>query len=187
MDCRTLRSEEKFSVQLKKQRSGPEREKKGSSILRGRQLWSKQFCSLLHFFSVFFRWHSRCPFPCSISRRSQVCTSERRRDKEPVLLEGRAGGAAEQHKPSTALDYCFPSAHLGVAARSGGPDAGRGRGPQAPALNAPPRTPRTSSAAPFAFSSSVSAFAFRDCGWTNPLEWRPGPVTAPGRFLLLAT
>lgn len=71
------------------------------------------------------------PFP-----RLQVCTSERRRDKEPVLLEGHITGAAEQHKPSTALD-CLPSAHLGVTARSGGPDAGRGRRPQTPALNAP--------------------------------------------------
>lgn len=75
---------------------------------------------------------SPAPFP-----RLQVCTSERRRDKEPVLLEGHVTGASEQHKPSTALD-CFPSTHLGVAARSCGPDTGWGRRPQTPALNATP-------------------------------------------------
>lgn len=64
-----------------------------------------------------------------------MCTSEWRRDKEPVLLEGELSGAVEQHKPTTALDYCFPSAQLGVPARGGGPHAGRGRGTQTPTLN----------------------------------------------------
>lgn len=101
-------------------------------MFRGQRLWTKQFRSLLLTPGL-----SLAPFP-----RLQVCASERRRDKEPVLLEGHVGGAAEQHKPSAALDYCFPSAHLGVSARSGGPDAGRGRRAQTPALNTP-RPPTT--------------------------------------------
>lgn len=64
----------------------------------------------------------------------QMCTSKWRRDKEPVLLEGELSGAVEQHKPTTALDYCFPSAQLGVPARGGGSHTGRGRGTQTPTL-----------------------------------------------------
>lgn len=61
--------------------------------------------------------------------------SMRRGDKEFVLLEGKLSGAVKQHKSITALDYCFPSAQLGVPSRSGGPHAGRGRRTQIPTLN----------------------------------------------------
>lgn len=64
-----------------------------------------------------------------------MCPPERRGDKESVLLEGEHGGAVKQHKSTTALDYCFPSAQLGVPARSGGPHTGRGRRTQIPTLN----------------------------------------------------
>lgn len=59
----------------------------------------------------------------------------RRGDKESVLLEGELSGAVKQHKSATALDYCFPSAQLGVPPRGGGPHAGRGRRTQIPTLN----------------------------------------------------
>lgn len=60
---------------------------------------------------------------------------KRRGDKESVLLEGELSGAVKQHKSTTALDYCFPSAQLGVTTRSGGPHTGRGRWTQIPTLN----------------------------------------------------
>lgn len=63
-----------------------------------------------------------------------MCPPVWRRDKEPVRLEGELRGAAHQHKPTPALDYCFPSAQLGVPPRGGGPHTGRGRGTQIPSL-----------------------------------------------------
>lgn len=54
--------------------------------------------------------------------------------KEFVLLERELRGAVKQHKSITALDYCFPSAQLGVPSWSGGPHAGRGRRTQIPTL-----------------------------------------------------
>lgn len=59
----------------------------------------------------------------------------RRSNKESVHLEGEISGAVKQHKSTTALDYCFPSAQLGVPTRSGGPHPGRGRRTQIPTLD----------------------------------------------------
>lgn len=59
----------------------------------------------------------------------------RRSNKEPVHLERELGGAVKQHKSTTALDYGFPSAQLGVPTRGGGPHPGRGRRTQIPTLN----------------------------------------------------
>ena len=63
-----------------------------------------------------------------------MCPPMRRGDKESVLLEGELSGAVKQHKSATALDYCFPSAQLGVPSRSGGPHTGRGCRTQIPSL-----------------------------------------------------
>ena len=67
-----------------------------------------------------------------------MCPPMRRGDKEPVHLEGELSGAVKQHKSAPALDYCFPSAQLGVPSGGGGPHAGRGRRTQIPTLNPPP-------------------------------------------------
>lgn len=65
----------------------------------------------------------------------QRCPPMWRGDKESVLLEGELGGAVKQHKSITALDYCFPSAQLGVSSWSGGPHARWGHRTQIPSLN----------------------------------------------------
>lgn len=64
-----------------------------------------------------------------------MCPPVRRGDKELVVMEGEFSGAVKQHKSATALDYCFPSAQLGVPSWSGGPHTGRGHRTQIPTLN----------------------------------------------------
>lgn len=111
-----------------------------------------------------------------------MCSPMRRSDKESLLLERQLSGAVKQHKSAPALDYCFPSAQLGVPSRSGGPYARRGRRTQIPTLKESYtlKTPR--------FLPLTPPWPFLPCldvmTETFPLAAAPSPVRAHGPFPL---
>lgn len=106
-----------------------------------------------------------------------------RGDKESVHLEGELSGAVKQHKSTTALDYCFPSAQLGVPTRSGGPHTGRGHRTKIPTLNNP-YTEDSLSLPPHSSSSLLPCLHVT--AEILPIV-AASPVTAPGLFLLQST
>lgn len=113
--------------------------------------------------------------------------------KEFVLLERELRGAVKQHKSITALDYCFPSAQLGVPSWSGGPHAGRGRRTQIPTLIKKKKTQRIHWRLFFPYtplppncSSSILPVLHVKLNWILS-RVVASPVTACGLFLLQST
>lgn len=115
--------------------------------------------------------------------------------KEFVLLERELRGAVKQHKSITALDYCFPSAQLGVPSWSGGPHAGRGRRTQIPTLIKKKKNKPNVYTEDFFFPTHLflPTAPHPSClSSTLKLNWIlsrvvASPVTACGLFLLQST